>query len=279
MPELKAVPEADPKAGKERRISETQAPVSGLTQSIEVARVLHENGGSLDRSQLAPKLGYSGARNGTFLTRVSAAKIFGLVDQPPQSDVVRITQRGLAIVAQVSDADSQRAKLDAFMSVDLFRAVFEEYKGRPLPPDIGLKNLFEQTYKIIPTRAAQAVKVMLDSAETAGLFTIAGAGSRKMIQPVVSGASDVRIPLSGQPNARAQEIMQGGDGTHADGRTNLGGGGGGGGSPPGNIDAAFIALLSRLPEPGTTLSKTKRENVIAAFTAAINWLYPAPETE
>ncbi len=268
MPQIKAVPEADPKTGKERRVSGTTAPYFGLSESIEVARAIHENGGSLDRTQLANKLRYSGTKNGTFLTRVSAAKIFGLVDQPPQSDTVRITPRGIAIVAPVDDANALKAKLDAFMGVELFRSVFDNYKGRELPPDVGLANLFENTYKIIPNRAGQAVKVMVESADTAGLFTMAGAASRKMIQPVLSGGGatlDAPTPKTGN-EVRSENPPR------------YSGGGGNGGGPP-SIDPAFIALLSRLPEPGTELSKTKRENVIAAFTAAINWIYPAPEPE
>lgn len=266
MAQIKAVPDAvaDPKAGKERRVSEASAPYMNLAQSIEVARIIHNEGGSLDRTQLAAKLNYSGTKNGTFLTRVSAAKIFGLVDQPPQSDIVRTTQRGIAIVAPISETDAQRAKLDAFMSVDLYQKVYAEYKGRELPADVGLANLFLNTYKLVPNRAAPAVKVMMESAEQAGLFRMTGTASRKMISPVVGGST----VLDHQPTAKVQP--------QDFGSVKTGGGSGGG---PTDIDDAFLALLRRLPATGTPMGKAKRQSLISAFTATVNWLFPDPDAD
>lgn len=269
MAQIKVVSDAaDPKAGKERKVSGATAPYMNLALSEEVARVIHVAGGSLDREQLAAKLSYSGTKNGTFLMRVSAAKIFGLVDQPPQSDIVRITPRGVSIVAPVSEVDAQRAKLEAFMCVDLYKAVYMEYKGRELPANIGLANLLVNTYKIIPNRAAPAVKTMLESAETAGLFSMAGLASRKMISPILSGGGGAavvdppKIPLTPQVDTT---------------RSVSGGGGGNDGGD--GIDPALSAILRRLPPSGTPLSKSKRKTLIEALISAVNWIYPDPDAE
>src|SRR5207247_532850 len=83
MAEIQAVkdPVPDPKVGKQRPKSGVTFPYYNLAQSIEVAKVMYEQaGGVCDRSQLAAMLKYKGTNNGGFLSRVSAAKMFGLIE-------------------------------------------------------------------------------------------------------------------------------------------------------------------------------------------------------
>ena len=110
MAQIKAVPETtpDPKIGQARRFSKFAAPYYNLDQSAQVAKVIHDRaGGSCDRPQLAAYLNYKGTKNGSFLTRVTAAKLFGFVDQ--EGDQIRITDRGRAVVAPVMTSDADRA--------------------------------------------------------------------------------------------------------------------------------------------------------------------------
>src|SRR5687767_11051978 len=128
MAEIKAVaePKPDPKIGQPRRVSGTPTPYYNMENSEQVARVIYEKaGGSCDRTQLAPLLGYKGVQNGAFLTRLTAAKLFGYVIQ--EGDQIRLTDRGRAVVAPVMPADADRARVEAFLSVPLFRGVFEEF--------------------------------------------------------------------------------------------------------------------------------------------------------
>lgn len=282
MSQVKVVPEAtpDPKLGKERSVSGFNVPYFDLSDSIDVARVVREHGGRVNREQLAGLLKYASTISGTFKTRVSAAKGFGLIEQPEaNSDVIAVTARGIAIVAPVSDAESLQAKIDAFMEIPLFKLMYEEYKGRELPADVGLANLFEHTHKMLKSRALPAVKVMIASADTAGLFRIHGAASRKMVLPIMpSGGSPKpphpRTPTTTTPDDSAS-TRNGGDG----GGSGNGGSGGGGGEDLTGIDPALVALLRRLPKAGTELSRQRRDRLIAAFTAAIDWIYPSPEAE
>jgi hypothetical protein len=271
MTQVKVVPEQapDPKAGRERSVSGFNVPYFDLSDSIEVARVVRDSGGRMNREQLAGLLKYTSTNSGAFKTRVSAAKAFGVVDQPePNSDLIAITARGTSIVAPVSDAEALKAKIDAFLAIPLFKLIYDEYRGRELPADIGLANLFENTHKMLDTRAMPSVKVMMASAETAGLFKINGAASRKMVMPILSGAGAATLegPRIQDPPPRIDL-----------GRNGSGGGGGDGGGEPPDIDPTFLALLARLPKSGTQLSKTRRAQVIAALTAAVNWIYPDPE--
>jgi hypothetical protein len=264
-------PAPDPKVGRERQVSGFNVPYFNLNDSIEVARVVRENGGRVNREQLAGLLKYKSTTSGTFKTCVSAAKAFGTIDQPePNSDAIIITKRGTAIVAPVSEAEETQAKLDAFMAIPLFKLIYDEYRGRELPADVGLANLFENTHKMLKSRAMPAVKVMMASAETAGLFKINGVASRKMVLPLVANSTQ-HTPNGNPPTGRDIGPEPRRERDHG------GGNGNGGGEIPGQVNPAFLALLSGLPAPGTTLSKVRRQQLVDAFTGIVGWVYPEPD--
>jgi hypothetical protein len=272
MAELKAVADAppDPKIGSERRTSGVAFPYFNLEKSVEVAKKVHEAGGSCDRHQLAPLLGYSGVNNGSFLSRVTAAKTFGLITQ--LDDQIKITARGSEIVAPVSDDTKARAMVEAFLNVPLFKGVYDEWKGRALPPDVGIKNMFERQYSVVPDRAGPTVKVMMDSAESAGFFKTTP-GERKLVMPILkaSGASDGHKARDEQP----RHMDEGHGGNGGGGGSGNGGGGGGGNNNTSQIPNAILGLFEKLPAPAPgALSPKRRERLIAALTANINHLYP-----
>ncbi len=259
MAEIKAVkePTPDPKVGKPKRYSGVSFPYYTLERSVEVAKVMYERaGGVCDRPQLAAFLGYKGTNNGGFLSRVAAAKMFGLVEQ--EGDNVKVSPRGMAIVAQISEADAERAKAEAFLAVDLFKRVYEQYKGGTLPAEAGLKNLLETQYSVVHDRVAPTVTILIQSARYAGFFK---AGPDRMVMPViVKGATPPPVEPPSVP------------------RKNGGGGGGGDDVPP-NIHPAIFGLLRELPAAGTAMTSKRRAALISAFTAMVGFIYPEAEIE
>jgi hypothetical protein len=266
MTGIKAVkdPEPDPKQGKPRAMSGVRFPYNDLAQSVEVARTIHQQaGGPCELAQLATMLNYSGVSNGAFRTRVSAAKMFGLIEDADEGRV-RVSVRGLAIVAPVSEPNAIRARVEAFMAVDLFKKVYDRFNGATLPEVAGLRNLLGTEYQVVPDRIAPTVRIMLDSADQAGLFRIAGNRSR-MVMPLVGG-----LAVEPPPPSPKQE-------PETTART--GGGGGGGGDDGSGVDPSIMGLLRRLPIPGTVLSAKKRQKVIDAFTSLVAVLYPEADDE
>lgn len=269
MANLRAVsdPVDDPKAGKAKQKSGTKFPYYDLADGVKVATVIHEKaGGVCDRAQLATLLGHKGINSGAFLTRVSAAKMFGLIEQTADFKF-RLTQRGTAIVAPILDQLADQAKLDAFFAVDLFKKIYDQFHGTTLPPEIGLRNLVETTYQVVQERVVPTVRIMLDSAEYAGLFKTSG-NRTKMVIPLGTPGPVVPPP---QPAGRVESgHLQHGNGGG-------GGGGTGGGDDGGPIDSAILGLLRRLPPGGTPLSAKRRTALIDALTATIHYLYPEAE--
>ncbi|SRR6266568_3866930 len=265
MAEIKAVKESapDPKAGKPKSRSGVSFPYYTLEKSIEVADVMHQRaGGVCDRAQLAALLGYSGTNSGTFLTRVAAAKMFGLIEQDGGN--LRISARGKTIVAPISDAQAQRAKIEAFLSVELFKKVFEAFNGQSLPAEAGLKNLLETQFNVVKDRVGPTVSIMLQSADQAGFFK--AAGPSRMVMPLA--APPASAPPAPAPSQETPTFARRG-----------GNGGDGGGQDTGNIPPAILGLLHDLPPARTPMSSKRRADLIAAFTAAVGWIYPESEGE
>jgi hypothetical protein len=245
-------------------------PYFDLAFSIEVAKTIHEKaGGVCDVEQMAALLGYTGVKNGAFRMRVSAAKMFGLVEET-DGRKLRPSQRGLAIIAPVSEADADQAKLDAFMSVELFRKVFEQFRGTTLPEQAGLRNLLATQYQVVQDRVAPTVRVMLESAEHAGLFRIPGNRTR-MVMPIKGSAEPIRQPPTkpiDQVGHNEDRGRQSGGGSHDRGQSGVDG-----------IDPAILGLLQKLPKGGTPIGSKRKKALIDAFTATVGFIYPDAEEE
>lgn len=263
---------SEKKAGKgSRPRSEVSFPYYSLDAAAEVATKIHDQaGGSCSRDQLAPMLGYSGTKNGGFLSKLGAARMFGLVEEV--NGLLRPTQLASQIYAPVQASDAQRAKVQAFLNVELFRKIYERFKGQPLPNSEGLENLLRTQLKVVPAQIKNALRVMQESAESAGFFDAAGRGR-------------LVIPLSA--NTKAAAASQGSGGQLED--ATLSATATVGSSVKSdrqdqedegeNVPPAIYGLIRDLPQEGTSMSTAKRQRLIKAFEASINWLYPDDSEE
>ena len=267
MAEHDAVSESarSPKKGKSRAQSKTQFPYYDLADAVKVATAIHvKAGGVCDRDQLAALLNHTSVRSGAFLSRVAGARMFGLIELADGSGL-RVTQRGQSIVAPVDEQQVRAAKVDAFFAVELFRRVYEQYKGKTLPDRGGLQNLFGTVYGIVKSRREPTVRIMLASARFAGLFE--AAGSSQMVKPLGLHGSSQAVPAAApaddEPSLRGADRSNGNDG----------------GQDVGQIDPAILGLLQKLPPGGTPVTKKKRERLIAAFASFVDFVYPDPEDD
>jgi|SRR5690242_1979567 len=161
--------------------SHAPTPYYNLAASIEVARRIYRHSGeTCDRRALAALLGYSRVKNGAFLTRVAAAKMFGLLDE--REGRISLSDRGRATVASATVVGGLQARIEAFLKVEVFRLVFQTYRGRALPSNAALMRLLKSRFKVIGTRVGRTVRVLLQSAAHAGLLS-RGAGRIRLSFP------------------------------------------------------------------------------------------------
>lgn len=263
-PTVEAVKPSPPVEKRARTVSGVSYPYFDNDASLRVGEVVQNvAGGSAAPDFLAAKLGYKSTRSGTFLTRVSAARLFGYVATSNGNFVV--TERGRAALSPVMPDDAINAKMDAFMGVPLFAKLYQDFNGRQLPPDVGLRNLFLNTYKIVPDRVDDALRVFQRSAEQCGFFQH---GRDRLIKPSAGVSlpqqASAPLPANNDPPPPPAERQRSG---------------GGGGDSGGGIHSAVIGLLRELPKQDESWTERERDDFLAAFTALVKFIFPAKKGE
>lgn len=227
----------------------TRFPPYDLSACLEVPRVLYvKGGGKATPDQMAAYLGYKGTNNGAYLTKIGAARLFGLIAKV--GHVFEPTPLAHQILSPVYAHDAKKALVDAFMNVELFRKIYEEFRGRELPPEIGMKNALRNIYGVSPNRVSEAYRALMDSAETAGFFETKSGAKTHLILPLVQ-------PTPSVPMTPTNPVGEGSlDGSGGD--EGGGGGAGGGGMPPqkppspaasiGDVKAKYLSALITLFE-------------------------------
>ncbi len=140
-------------------------PYVDLDGAIEVAKAIWDKGGRpLERDQLAAAMNLT-ANSGNFSIKIGAARQFGLIETAASKN--QLTALGFDIL---DAARAPVAKARAFLEVPLYRKVYEEYRGRQLPPrPHGLENAFV-TFGVAPKQKDKARHVFDRSARIAGFF-------------------------------------------------------------------------------------------------------------
>jgi hypothetical protein len=183
-------------------MAEYRFPVYDLDSSLEVARQIAARGvgATVTNHELAAMLDYSGTNNGAYLTRVSAARLFGFIDG--RADAISASDRSIRILHPDYPETAERARLDAFRAVPLYAAFLDAFRGRPLPDDAGMLNTLVNRFGVPQGGARVALARLLTSAEQAGLFRTAGPG--RMIEPTIRGSSTPTVPDDEETMTRAE---------------------------------------------------------------------------
>jgi hypothetical protein len=183
-------------AKRQRELSSIGFPYLSLDAGITVARaVLGAGGVPLSREQLAGVMG-SSSGSGTFLLKTAAARTFGLINYVQGK--FELTKLGFSIVD--TDEKTQRTALaESFLTVPLYRRVYEDFKGKQLPPrPHGLEQAFVK-FGVAPKQANYARLAFDKSATQAGFFA---AGTDRLIEPII-GAGKVRFTAISSATATA----------------------------------------------------------------------------
>lgn len=228
-------------AKQSREFSTIQFPYGDLSDAIAVASGMMKLGAvAADPDQLAGAMGLSPG-SGNFRTKVTTAKTFGVIDS--QQGKYKLTEVGFAVVDKDRAAS---AKVDAFLTVPLYRKLYEEFRGKMLPPrPAALENTI-MNFGVAPKQKERARQAFDRSAQQAGFFD--SGGRDRLIKPAVSALG----LASDDPPAVESSAPDMGDGNGSGaGYGNRFSGGNGGGRPPRGLHPFIEGLLQTLPEPGT----------------------------
>jgi hypothetical protein len=172
-------PEQENGAGNGRTRSTIAFPYGSLKDAEEIATALRKWGDAATPDQLAGSLNTTPTR-GTFRMKVAATRTFGVVAVSRKR--ISLTELGHRLV----DSQAQpAARVEAFLAVPLFKAIFDEYEGRALPPDEGLERKIAEL-GVSPKQTAKARQALQRSAEQAGFFSTT---KGRLIPPPAEGQS------------------------------------------------------------------------------------------
>lgn len=249
-PETKPVETPESSEG-ERERSTISFPYNDLDDVVNVAKAVHAIGGtSCEWEQLAAKLDTS-ATSGTFRLRMSAAKIFNLLNY--DKGTVTLTPIGV----RVSDPQQEKAaRVEAFLAVPLYSKLYEKFKVATLPPTSGLETA------IVGLGVAQKTKdrarqVFQRSAKQAGFSEY---GADRLVMPSVKLSAPAAAPVvepEAEPDKKKKKEKEEDDAPR--------------------LHPLIEGLLKELPEPKTEWPLDDRRNWLEMVSSIFNVIYKASD--
>ena len=221
--------------------SEIEFPYTDLQNAVELAQTIHTRAGSsCEADELAVWMGQT-ATGGTFRTRLGAARIFGLIETAQGR--ATLTQLGRDIIT-----GTPAPRVIAFLNAELFRVMYDQFKGNVLPPAAAIERQMQQL-GVSPKQTERARQTFMKSATYAGFID---AASGRLVKPGIGGAPAVE--QEGRQTPKKEE-----------------GGGAGGDLPP--IDPIIAGLLKRLPNAGDVWPDDERKLWLQLLEGSFKLIY------
>ncbi len=220
-----------------RQRSSISFPYVDIGAAFNLALAIHSHvgHGSCTEDQLAAWTNQS-ARSSGFREQIRAAKMAALIEG--ESGNLQLAEVG----RNLADPDKARAaKAQAFLSVPLFKAVYDKYRGTVLPPAAALERDMVGL-GVSEKQKDRARQVLERSADLSGFFE---SGKTKLVMPAIAEGSGTR----GQRENKSSG--NGGEGKgDSGGNGSASGGGASGGGEGGASDPLIQAVIQKLPAKG-----------------------------
>ena len=227
-----------------RQRSSIAFPYMDLNEAVGMAKAIHDNvwTGNCSISQLAPWVKQS-ATSSAFRNRLSAARLFGLVNTD-NSEALQLTELGRLVL----DAKREReGRARSFLSVPLYGALHDKFKGGVVPPTPALENELV-ALGVAGTLKETARRVLERSAEQANFYE---AGRDRLVMPGFAPSRE------SAPEQKKQ----------------TGGGDGGGTGVQLDLDPLLIALLKKIPAAGNDWPGPQRARWFRTFAMNVSQIY------
>jgi hypothetical protein len=235
--------------------SETPFPYVHLEEAITIPRAIFENGArDLSRDQLAGALGVAPG-SGSFSLKLGSARMFGLAE----SNDGRYALTDIGHMACSADTtEAQTGRRDAFLSVELYKRLFTDYRGKPLPPLPKALETALVSYGVAPKQADKCRQTLMRSAQFAGFFAN---GRDRLIEPIIGGIAPVSRTGSIEQQAveRVDSEAKKSSAKHELAVLN---------------EPLIMGMLVRMPEPGNGWSQEKRAQWLTLFGSVLDMVYP-----
>lgn len=163
-------------ASGQRKTSGTAYPYFNLSDAIDFARAVRDRGGNEVREDdLLSALKLSRTTK-SWIYKLSSGREFGLVKRAGRKTEAKIIVTDLAkkLLLPGDEAETQAAKLAAFMVPPLYQKLYARYAGAIVPPVDRLANVLHRDYDLLESVANAAAEAFVESAKFAGLVAPSG---------------------------------------------------------------------------------------------------------
>ncbi len=169
------LPHIEKRESSTREKSAIAFPYLDLETAIEVAKAVYNRGGlsACDLDELAAEMKQT--MSGAFRLKTGTAKTFDLVEKEGKGGI-KLTQLGRDIVLPSTE---RAGRVEAFLRVPLYSAIYEKYKGHLLPPPKALEKEM-QGLGVSSKQTDKARQAFERSARQAGFFE---AGEDRLVKP------------------------------------------------------------------------------------------------
>ena len=139
----------DPRSQNNEKRSRREFPRFTLAKALEIPAALKEKnaGNPWDPKEVARAVDIS-QKSTNFLFLVNSARDYGLIEGAARGGSISLTDLGRQAIYPESPEEEQRAKLAAFLKVELFQRVLKYYKGSNLPDKIYLENTLIKEFSV-----------------------------------------------------------------------------------------------------------------------------------
>jgi len=142
-----AVAQTRPSSGRSKPY-----PARTLEEALAVPKVIREknNGRPWPTDEVAAALGFSRSNN-KFFYLAAASRDYGLTIGSRDSDTIELADLGTDIFFAADEDTARQKKIDAFMSVDIFKKVYDYYGGsRSIPEFSFFSNVLQREFNLDP---------------------------------------------------------------------------------------------------------------------------------
>jgi hypothetical protein len=247
VPLASTTPSQGDQENAKRERSRIDFPYTDLRDAEEIATAVHNLGTTCTLEQLAGHL-QNEPSGGGFRGRLSGARMFGLIGG--ERGNVALTDLG----SRLFDPQQMKAaRVEAFLTVPLYSKIYDQFKGKTLPPNSGLEAAIVNM-GVVPKQKERARQAFQRSAKLAGFLDIA---PDRLVIPVLGKPTVIPPADKSKPDPPLGQ------------RQNY--------DRPTEYDPLIEGLLKRLPQPETAWSMDSRKRWLQAALNIFDVMYTDPE--
>ena len=192
---------------KDRVARGERAPYIDLVEAVQIIEACYDRAGDEIPFDLFSEVTRNTASSSSFTRKMATCRNFGLITV--SGNKINLTEVAERIFRPRDPNERQAALKDAFLSIDLFRRIYDKYLGRILPQDEYLANTFSDY--VPPEEARKWVDRFVESANEAGLLLDRSDGKTQVIDGARQAAIDSAVAavsevLENQPDVQWPKV-------------------------------------------------------------------------